>query len=283
MSFGAVVVLVAVYEILRPPVGAWLVGRHRFWRRMLKYFAGVAMTTLLAGTATGLIALFHFNRIALFSLGANMGPVPLTAIWVMPWAVAVGVLMPFGLEAIPLVPMVWVLKLIVAIATDVASWERAVHLFSAMSVWGLGLVGYGFAYGGNTYVGLTLQLLQRVSQPCPLASPSDIMVSNTVRFMAVHAADGTLSLSFNRREKFSASNWLRCNSLKRAETWPWSDGVEGPAMLCHNLDCIYQRALIEDCRTASIIISAVPVGEPCPSAHSIIDRFDLWRNGAHGI
>ncbi|MDP6700639.1 MAG: ComEC/Rec2 family competence protein, partial [Candidatus Latescibacteria bacterium] len=71
MSFAAVVLLVAAYETLRRPLGIWL-GRRRLWRRALTYLAGVATTTLLASVATGLIALFHFNRIAFFGLAANM-------------------------------------------------------------------------------------------------------------------------------------------------------------------------------------------------------------------
>ncbi len=110
MSFAAVVVLVAAYESLRRPIGTWLGPRRRIWRRVFTYFAGVATTTLLASVATGIVALFHFNRIALFGLTANMIAVPVTALWVMPWAVAVCILMPFGLEGIALVPMVWGLK-----------------------------------------------------------------------------------------------------------------------------------------------------------------------------
>ena len=43
------------------------------------------------------------------------------------------------------------------------------------------------------------------------------------------------------------------------------------------------RAIAEDCRTASVVISAVPVRRRCPAAHTIIDRFDLWRNGAYAL
>jgi competence protein ComEC len=43
------------------------------------------------------------------------------------------------------------------------------------------------------------------------------------------------------------------------------------------------RALADDCRIATIVISAVPVRGRCPSAELVIDRFDLWRAGAHAI
>ena len=297
MSFAAVVVLVAAYEMLRGPAGVWLGGRG-LWRRLATYFAGVAVTTLLAGVATGVIALFHFNRVALFGLAANMVAVPLTAIWVMPWAVAVCVLMPFGLEAIPLVPMVLGLKLIVATATGVASWDGAVRLVPAMPVFGLGLIAIGglwlCLWRRNIRL-LGLALIASGILTIPLNSPPDIIASNTGRLMAVRAPDGSLSLSSNRREKFSAANWLRRDGLDRADSWPWSVTAEASGMRCDSLGCIYdqgtetiafvhdERALLEDCRTASIIVSAVPVRGDCPSPHAIIDRLDLWQGGAHAI
>ena len=297
MSFAAVVVLVAAFEMLRGPVGAWLRGRG-LWRRLLGYFAGVAATTLLAGIATGLIALFHFNRIALFGLAANIVAVPLTAIWVMPWAVAVCILMPFGLEAIPLVPMVWGLELIIATATGVASWDGAVRLVPAMPVFGLGFIAIGglwlCLWRQNIRL-FGLALIAAGVLTIPLNSPPDIIASNTGRLMAVRAPDGSLSLSSNRREKFSAANWLRRDGRDQADSWPWRVTAETSGMRCDNLGCIYdlgteilafvhdERALLEDCQTASIIVSAVPVRGNCPSADAIIDRFDLWRDGAHAI
>ena len=259
-----------------------------------------------------------------------MVAVPLTAIWVMPWAVAVCVLMPFGLEAIPLVPMVLGLKLIVATATGVASWDGAVRLVPgnacirsrAYRNWWTGCVlleaiplvpmvlglattepccsdgpGLWFwlcLWRRNIRL-LGLALIASGILTIPLNSPPDIIASNTGRLMAVRAPDGSLSLSSNRREKFSAANWLRRDGLDRADSWPWSVTAEASGMRCDSLGCIYdqgtetiafvhdERALLEDCRTASIIVSAVPVRGDCPSPHAIIDRFDLWRGGAHAI
>ena len=43
------------------------------------------------------------------------------------------------------------------------------------------------------------------------------------------------------------------------------------------------RALADDCRNADVVISAVPVRRPCPSARVVIDRADLRRDGAHAL
>ena len=34
---------------------------------------------------------------------------------------------------------------------------------------------------------------------------------------------------------------------------------------------------------ADVVISLVPVGGACASASTLLDRFDLWREGAHAI
>jgi competence protein ComEC len=43
------------------------------------------------------------------------------------------------------------------------------------------------------------------------------------------------------------------------------------------------RALEEDCRKADIVISAVPVRRSCRARAMVIDRFDVWRNGAYAL
>lgn len=106
MSFAAVLALVAVYEYLRGPWRRWRAGGGRL-RRVWLYLAGLAVSTLVAGTATGVIALHHFGRVSPYSLVANMVAIPIAAFWIMPWAVIACVLMPFGLERFALEPMAW--------------------------------------------------------------------------------------------------------------------------------------------------------------------------------
>jgi len=64
---------------------------------------------------------------------------------------------------------------------------------------------------------------------------------------------------------------------------------------CDGLGCVYRirgnivalaqdvAALAEDCRRSDIVISAVSVRGRCPAARIVIDRFDLWRAGAHAV
>ncbi|MFQ5956110.1 MAG: ComEC/Rec2 family competence protein, partial [Kiloniellales bacterium] len=151
MSFAAALALVAVYEAL----GDRLRIRYReagLAERAGLYLGGVALTTLIAGLATMPVALFHFSRVAVFGLAANLVAVPLTALWVMPWAVAAFALMPFGFEGLALIPMGWGLDGVIATAHVVASWPGSVELAPAMP-----LAGYVAIVAG----GLWLMLLRR--------------------------------------------------------------------------------------------------------------------------
>ena len=106
MSFAAVVALVAAYEVLRRRLSAWRAEAGTL-RRAGLYLVGVGITTIVATAATAPFAVYHFNRFAEYGLAANLAAVPLTALWVMPWAMAAFCLMPAGLEAVALTPMGW--------------------------------------------------------------------------------------------------------------------------------------------------------------------------------
>ncbi len=129
----------------------------------------------------------------------------------------------------------------------------------------------------------------------PLSQPPDILVDGEAKLFAVRAGDGGLMLSSNRAARFSAKRWLLRDGRWEAEPWPEEGASAGGWLTCDRLGCLYlppgesiaivldPRALDDDCRTAALIVSAVPVRGPCPSARAVIDRFDLWREGAHAI
>ena len=128
-----------------------------------------------------------------------------------------------------------------------------------------------------------------------MSQPPDILVDGEAKLFAVRAGDGGLMLSSNRAARFSAKRWLLRDGRWEAEPWPEEGASAGGWLTCDRLGCLYlppgesiaivldPRALDDDCRTAALIVSAVPVRGPCPSARAVIDRFDLWREGAHAI
>jgi hypothetical protein len=78
-----------------------------------------------------------------FGLAANLIAVPMTALWVTPWAVAAFVLMPIGLELLALEPMGWGIEAIIAVAQTIADWPGAVSVIPLLPVAGLAIFALG--------------------------------------------------------------------------------------------------------------------------------------------
>jgi len=297
MSFAAVVALVAAYEGLGPRLAAWRRDGSA-WRRPALYLAGVAATTAVAGLATAPFAIHHFNRLAAYGLAANLVAVPLTALWIMPWALAAFALMPFGLEGLALAPMGWGIELLIAVARTVAGWDGAVALIPAMPVWGLVAVALGglwLCLWRRRWRLLGVPVMAAGLATVGLTSTPDILISGDGRLLAVSDAGGGLSLSSGRAGRFSAEAWLRLAAATEAGTWPRHGASADGRLVCDGLGCVLRadgravaiardpRALAEDCRRAEVVISLEPVRRRCPSARLVIDRFDLWRQGSHAL
>ena len=292
MSFAAVVGLVAGFE--------WY-HRRRRWRsdhtlsrRLLDYFTGVVLATLIAGLATAPFAAYTFNRLADYSLAANFVAVPLTALWIMPWGVAALALMPFGLEAVALAAMGWGIDAVIAVAREVSSWSGAVTLIPAMPV-----AGVVMAAAGGLWLCLWRQpwrwpgavVFAAALATTMLYDAPDVLVDGKAKLFAVRAPDGELALSSRKAARYTGDIWLRRDGQTDSADWP----DDATWLRCDGAGCIYRRdghvvalvrdgrALADDCRMADIVISAVPVRRDCSSATVVVDRFDVWRHGAHAI
>src|SRR4051812_41005877 len=142
MSYGAVIALIAGYEVAHPTMTRWRAGGG-WWRFAVLYVGGLVFSSLLATAATAPFAAFHFNRIALYGLVANMVAVPLSAVLVMPTGLIGVLLMPFGAEALGLVPMGWGIALINWLAVETAGWPGAVVKVRAFPVEALATIALG--------------------------------------------------------------------------------------------------------------------------------------------
>ena len=297
MSFAAVVALIAAWEILRARFSRWRAGGG--WaRRAGLELAAVCATTIIAGMASAPYALYHFNRFTAYGLAANFVAVPLTSVWVMPWAVIAFLLFPFGLERFALVPMGWGCEAVIWIAREVAGWGGAVALFPAMPMWGLVLATLGGLWLCLWQTrwrlwGAPVALLGLLS--IAATRPPDVLISADAKLIAVRGADGLLEVSARRASKLTRETWLRRAGQEDADAWP-SAGTSADGLLtCDPLGCIYkaggqivalvrhEAALPEDCRHASVIVAAVPVRGTCPSASLVVDRFSVWRDGGHAV
>jgi competence protein ComEC len=295
MSFAAVIALVAAYERHAGSLHARRTDHGL--PRPVRYVGAVLLSTLVAGLATAPFALFHFNRVAVFGMVANLIAVPLTGFWIMPLAVLAFALMPFGLERLALTPMSWGIGALIATAERTQALPGAAFLVRAMPDAGLALIVAGglwlclwrTRWRVLGIVGIVCGLLT-----IPGARPPDLLIGEAGTLIAVRAPDGGLALS-GRSDSFAASTWLRRSGEDEARPWPRP--AQGDDWLrCDRVGCIYSSgrrrialvrdvaALEDDCARADVIVSSVPVSaRRCPGPELIIDRFSLWREGAHAL
>ena len=296
MSFAAVVALISAYETLARRIRGFR-SRGRIWRRVGLYMGGVVLTTLIAGLATAPFAAFHFNRVATFGLASNFLAVPVMALWIMPWAVVTCFLAPFGWQELSLAPMLWGIGLVLDIARAVASWPGAVWLVPALPPAFLVLTVVG---GLWLCIWMTrprlfgvLGLAAALSTGWFVDTP-DVLVDDRGRRFAVRLDDGRVAVS-STRSGFVRESWLRRLAVAEAAPWPRPGAGAASPGRCDALGCRFglkgrvvafstdPRAHPEDCETADVLVSSWPVRVPCRAPRAVIDRFDLWRHGAHAV
>lgn len=309
MSFAAVLALVAVYERLGE--------RWRIWtesagvaRGVSGYLAATALSSVIATLATAPFAAFHFNRVAEYGVLSNLIAVPLMAFWVMPCGFLALILMPFGLEALPLQAMGWGIAMILSTADTISSLPGAALRIPSFPPIALILIVVG---------GLWLMLWRSKSSPYALGtvaagvlfalihSPADILVTAEHNLIGVRDGGGSMIWGEGRRGQFIRDQWARRwgqapediqpipQQQIRIEHAGQSDRSQNGEMRCDQDGCVLHRsghtiafpltptALHEDCQRATLVIAPGLLANDCPEPEIVIDRADLLRNGPHAI
>lgn len=189
MSFAATAALISAYALIsrRSRENSQIPGvpksRSRLAGGMMvlaKGLVGLAITSLVAGFATGLFSAHHFHRVATGGLLANLLAMPLVTLVVMPAGLVAMLLMPLGLDAWPLQIMGQGLGAVVAIANYVEALGGDVSvgqiplqstliagtgfvililLRSWLRLAGLVLIGAGFALATPLFAGAAPDIL----------------------------------------------------------------------------------------------------------------------------
>lgn len=306
MSFAAVVGLVAAYEAVRSRwraigTGAGLARDPTRARASVVglYFLAVAFTSIVATLATGPLAIANFNRLAVYGVAANLLAVPVTAFWIMPWGIAALALMPMGFEAPALVAMAWGLDALIWVAREVASWPGAVLLVPAVPTHAVALVALGglwLAIWRRRWRLLGLPLMAAGLVTATFSDLPDVLVSADARLVAISDNGDVLRASSLAREKFTRGVWMQRLAVTKASDWRSAEAERDGRLACDALGCVFrkgpallalpwnERALLDDCAVSDAVVATVPVEDAvCAGPTVIIDRFDLWREGAHAV
>ena len=298
MSFAAVAGLISLaeWESARRARRAGG-GAPGVMARLGRYFAGIAMTSTVAGLATAPFAIFHFDRASQYGLLSNLLALPVVGVVIMPAATAAMVLMPFGLDRLPLIVMGKGVELMLAIARWVAHLPGATAMVAAWPQSTLFAVLFGGLWimlwrAPWRWLGLAPIAVGLIV--ASLATPPDILVTQDGRDVAVRLGNGKLAFLRPPKDDYAAQSWLQRGGDARAPDQAVASVRDG--VRCDSYGCVARladgellaaplrfEALDEDCARAAIVIAAVPTRHRCTGPRLVLDRFDLAKNGATAI
>ncbi|MDZ7627283.1 MAG: ComEC/Rec2 family competence protein [Parvularculaceae bacterium] len=295
MSFAAVTALIAFYE--------WATARadpHRSFTlagRARRYALGIVATDIISSLATAPFSLFHFNRAANFGLLANSISIPLMGFWVMPVAILAMMVAPFGLDGplwraaaagidVMLALGRWTSELPGAV-TVFPKWPDAVlPVFAISGLWICLMTGPWRLLG---LAGAPLAFLL-----IALSRPPDVYVTASGENAAfvLYTEEKILAVFNARKDRFAARSFLENAGLDERKSAPQPMRRLG---FCDNQGCAApvrsaavavtdrREALDDDCARAALVIALFPVSrlERNACAAALIDRRDVWREGAH--
>ena len=235
MSFAAVLALLAGWEAIAP----WMARQQgdAWWRWPLGHAAAGIATSVLAGTASLPVAMYHFGNATLYYVPANLLAVPVTAFWVMPWGLAALILMPFGLEGVALAPMGWGIGALRWIAHGVAAWPDARVAVPQMPAAALvlALLGLVWLCLWRTRVRLAGIAIMAAGLAIGLTTKlPDILVGDGARLVAARLGGEVFVAATHGVSRFDREAPARLWGLDRSRDFP--AGVQG-AVSCSAAAC----------------------------------------------
>lgn len=208
LSFAATLAVVALYEryghlLTRSGDGMFI--------RLKYYFIGLMISSLAATLATTPLVIYHFNRVTLWGIAANMLLLPLTSFWIMTAAVLAFIAMPFGLEAFPLKILDIGIGVMIGGAKWLADLPYAAFPLPSPAFWGLLLAVFGGVWlclwqKRWRLWGLPLILIGTAT--LLLHKPYDLMISDDASSVMVRADNGQYVFLKGKPGGFDGRVWL---------------------------------------------------------------------------
>lgn len=265
------------------------------WAKQLVLISTASLaTSLVAGTLSGIPALHHFGRLAPYGVVANALALPLVSLVVMPAAMVGVLLMPLGLEVLPLKVMGWGLEGVMLVSDWVTSWPGAGLQ--------LPLIGSTVAVAGAlaaAFLVLPITRLRLLAVPLLVAGLVMLWQGLEKPLLLVDERAGTVALltegglvpAHPKQGAASVSRWLAqagdgAGFKAAGKRVGWTcDGVACEAT--HGLIRVAflpkQASLALRCPQVDMLVSQEPLRRRCRGKLVTIDRFDVWRNGAYAV
>lgn len=286
LSFAAVLSLILYYRwwSARRDREAW--EKSGWIKRGVQYFAGIMMSSLVAGAATAPIAAYHFHQFSTFGLLANTVCIPLVSFLVTPALMLALILAPFGLEA-PFMECVDLgFKAMAWVASSTSLLPGAMLTVPPISTPGLvAMLAGGLLWLAprNWLKAFSVLLVAGGLASAVLYAPPDLLISSDAKAIAERTKDNWKLLKGSPRN-FAVKEWQMAMGANMM-----------PATLdtCDRAGCIhkvgltllalprYERAIVEDCQMADLVVTEKAVRIPCGAR--LLQEKHLRRYGTHAL
>jgi competence protein ComEC len=184
---------------------------------------------------------------------------------------------------------------------EIARWAAALPGAASLapsmpgaSLWLLTLGGLWFCFWRTRWRWYGLLGVALAFAVIPLRGTPDLMISGDARALAIRGEHG-LVLYSTRGERIAGETWTRRAGNATAERWPDGGSSADGSLRCERGLCVLTHgvetvrlvvrpdALPQACAGSAPVVSVVPLRNQCRAARWTIDRFDVWRHGAHAV
>jgi competence protein ComEC len=213
----------------------------------------------------------------------------------MPAGMLAALLMPLGLEA----PALWVMGLgvegVLWVARIVAAWPGATETAMPIPGWGLAIFAFGLCWlclwrRWWRALGVLPMVLGLASTG--LVQPPHILVSQDARLVGFFATDTLFIQRQQGASNLTRDSWLRLYGQDAAKALPAEGASPDGKLSCSAEGCLFDAGagaffvrrgdIRAQCGAVAVIISAEPIRQRCRQS-ILIDRFSVWRDGAHAV
>lgn len=216
MSFAAVIALIAFYEKIANKLNQWFNKNKSsigvtVIKSIIVYIVGIIAADLIASLATLPFAIYHFNKIALYTTLTNLLAGPIIGLLVMPFALFSLILMPFGVETSTLYIIGKGIDWLNNITSWISSLPHASLQILSMPTWGLLLIVLGglwtciwtqkWRYWGLIFVILGFASIATVQKP-------DIVLNEDATLIGLKDNHNNILILPSRGKNFTKQIWL---------------------------------------------------------------------------
>ncbi|WP_336294389.1 ComEC/Rec2 family competence protein [Bartonella sp. CB169] len=287
MSFSATGALISFFE--------WWSGRSFFRKIKIRpsyanggviHFAflsivSICVSSFVAGTASGIYAVYHFSNIAFLSVISNALALPITSILIIPFGLIAVLAMFWNLEWLPLQIMGFGIDLVIKIAHAISAISLNLNPgfmpLSAFVLLNIGLVGLVF-YRTSIRLFFSFFILAGI-YVCLVHSPIQLIIADNMRLVGV-INEKKLYLDRYQFSKFTTFIWeksFRVNEMIKPTKYGPSfneqficDKYACTSLLENGLKVLVLRGKTDQCVEADIVIKTFAMNNKTCSKKALL-------------